>query len=400
MQSNPEQFFPRNPSHQKILRMIYDRGPVSRADIVRFSGLTAPTVSDITSNLLGEAIIEEVGLGPSTGGKRPTLLRLIDDAYHLIGLDLARGNFQGAVMNLRGEIRHRVSVPLNQHVGSPALSLVFDLVDRLVAATDRPLLGIGVGAPGLVDSANGIVVNAVNVEWRDIPLAGLLKERYHLPVYLSNDCQLAALAEYLYGSHSSDKPLVAINIGYGVGAGIVYQGKLLHGDFSGAGEIGHLVVEPAGELCQCGNRGCLETVIGSRAITRRAFQAGISRRPGTCMTQDANAIDEMEWLDVLEDLCSQGDEAIVQLVRETGHYLGIACASLVAVLGSCHILINGNLVCFGDLLLESAREALACRAFRPVVEQTDIGYATVENDIVMKGTSVLVLSRELWTLQA
>jgi N-acetylglucosamine repressor len=381
----------RSITSQMVLRAIYDRGPLSRADLARLTGLTAPTISEITGALILDGLVEEIGLGPSTGGKRPTLLRMVDDARHLIGLDLARGDFRGAVMNLRGEIRQRISLPLEDRKGTAALQLAYQLVERLVASTNRPVLGIGIGAPGLVDAGRGVVINAVNVDWHDLPLADLLSQRTGMPVYATNDCHTAALAEHLFGGGQESEALVVVNVGYGVGAGIVIKGQLLPGNPFGAGEIGHLVVEPGAELCSCGNRGCLETVASTRGILRRARQRGIEIDP----IEDADMLEGMQVIDRLQTLCQQGDAAALDVVRQTGCYLGRAAASLVGVLGCCRILFAGSIVCFGDPLLDAVRAEMAAWAFSAVARQTEVGYVSVGADIVLRGTSVLVLSHEM-----
>ncbi len=374
---------------QLVLRVLYDRGPLSRADLARATGLTAPTISDITTGLLAEGLVEETGLGPSTGGKRPTLLQVVDDSRHLIGLDLARGDFRGAVMNLRGEIRRRVTLPLEDRSGEAALALVYELVDTLLASASRPVLGIGIGAPGLVDAERGVVVDAVNVAWRDVPLAELLQRRTGLPAYATNDCHTAALAEHLFGGGHASDALVVINVGHGVGSGIVVKGQLLAGSPFGAGEIGHLVVDPGGDLCRCGNRGCLETVTGARGMARRAARLGLPV-PG-----DGSSGDGQEGLAWLQGLCEERNPQGLALVRETGRFLGRAAASLVAVLGPCRILFAGSVACFGEPLLAAVRDEMTARAFSTVSEKAEVGFVSVGADIVLRGASVLVLSREM-----
>jgi len=389
-----ERISSRATTSQLLLRTIYERGPVSRADLSRATGLTAPTVSEVTAGLLAEGLIEESGLGPSTGGKRPTLLRVVDDSRCLIGLDLARGDFRGAVLNLRGEIRQKITLPLAGYSGEAALQLVYRLVDDLLATADRPVLGIGIGAPGLVDASRGYIIDAVNLGWRSLPLAELLQQRSSLPVYAANDCQTAALAEHRFGGGQDSEALVVINTGYGVGAGIVIEGRLLSGSPFGAGEIGHLVVEPGGKRCLCGNRGCLETVASTRGIARRALEQGLlSARLGEIHPPGMD--DEQTEMSLLRQLCAERDPAAVQLIRETGRYLGMAAASLVSVLGCCRILFAGSVACFGDTLLEVVREEMDARSFSTVTRQTEIGFVDVGADIVLRGTSVLVLSREL-----
>src|SRR5436190_975579 len=133
-------------------------------------------------------------------------------------------------------------LPIQSSGGQEALLLVYELIDRLIATTNKPLLGIGIGTPGLVDTTSGVVLSAVNLDWRGLPLGGLLSARYRLPVYVANDSQLAALAQYMFGGKEYGSNLVVVKVGTGIGAGIVLDGRLLQGDGFGAGEIGRITV--------------------------------------------------------------------------------------------------------------------------------------------------------------
>lgn len=383
----------RGASSQQVLREIYHRGTASRADLVRVTGLTAPTISEVVQGLLNQGLIEEIGQGPSTGGKRPTLLRVVDDSRQLIGLDLARGDFRGAVMNLRGEIQSRVELPLNNRASEPALQQVYDLAAQLTALASRPLLGIGIGAPGLVDPVEGVVCHAVNVDWRSLPLASLLSERCQLPVYLANDCQAAALAESLFGGANAEENLVVVNVGYGVGAGIVVNGRLLHGSPYGAGEIGHMVVDgESGVLCRCGNYGCLETVASSRAILRRARASGVDGLDGLDGSGDTPS---REALEIIRQRSESGDPAAREVIAETGRSLGIAVGNVLSVLGRSRVLFAGGAVSLGEGLLEAVRAELPRRTVSPIAEESLVGFAASGNDIVLRGAAVLVLAQEL-----
>ena len=153
------------------------------------------------------------------------------------------------------------------------MQLVFDLLDELLDGSTAPLLGIGIGTPGLVDSRTGTIRRAVNLDWRDLPLGAIVASATACPVNVANDSQAAALAEYTYAGGDRVPNLIAIRVGRGVGAGLILRGALFQGDGSGAGEIGHVVVDDDGELCRCGRTGCLETVAGMRAIEARAAAA-------------------------------------------------------------------------------------------------------------------------------
>ena len=152
-----------------VLGTVFGNATVSRAEIARITGLTRTTVSQIVAGLMDEGLVQEVGVGSSRGGKSPILLSVVADSRHLIGLDLAQDRFSGALVNLRGEIRQTLDLPVPSGDGDAALGAVYQLLDGLIAAATRPLVGIGVGTPGLVDARHGVVVNAVNLNWRNLP---------------------------------------------------------------------------------------------------------------------------------------------------------------------------------------------------------------------------------------
>jgi N-acetylglucosamine repressor len=379
---------------QLVLKTIYNIGQISRADIARATHLTRPTVSTVVSELMEQGLIDEVGYAPSTGGKRPVLLSVANDSRHLIALNLARESFCGAIINLRGEIQHRIDLPLGGREGDVALDLVYQVIDHLLGVASTRLLGIGIGAPGLVDAVQGVMREAVNLNWRDVPLSSLLEERYGLPVYMANDCQLAALAEYTFGSDGTNvQDLVVINIGWGVGAGIVLNGQLLHGNPLGAGEIGHVTMVEGGERCQCGNIGCLETVVSTHAIVRRA-QAIAQEDPDSRLHQFAS-VPETITFDTVCQMFQAGDPAVLRLVHDIGRYLGMAAAVLVGVLGGCQVAIAGRVTCFGRSFLDVIQEEMARRCLPSLVHSSKIGFVSLGSDIVLLGASALLMSNEL-----
>jgi len=376
-----------------VLKTIYDDEQISRAEVARVTQLTRPTVSDVVADLMGAGLVEEVGYSPSTGGKPPILLSVANDARHLIGIDLASREFRGAVVNLRGEIRHRISLPLHNQDGDTALALVYNLIDNLVAATDSPLLGIGIGTPGLMDPIHGVVRRAVNLDWRNLPLRSPLQERYNMPVYVANDSQVAALAEYTFGEVKDAGNLVVVKIENGIGAGIVLGGRLFYGDTFGAGEIGHIAVVENGQRCRCGNVGCLETVSSRRAIVQRA-QTIARSNPNSYLHQLAATPEEIT-IDAVCQAFKAGDEAVQQMVREAGRYLGTAIASLVSVLSVRHVLITGSVTCLGQSWIDVIKEEMSGRCLQILASETEIGMSSIGDDVVILGASALVLTYEL-----
>ncbi len=382
---------------QIILKTIYGHGPISRAEVARETGLTPPTVSDVVSALIESGLVEEIGLAPSSSGRRAILLRVVDDSRQLIGVDLSREDFRGAIANLRGQISYRKGLPLEGRDGDAALALVYDLVDILVAEATSPVLGIGIGAPGLVDASKGVLQQSVNLNWRYIPFADLLQKRYNLPVYMANDSQAGALAIYTFGQRSViGLPLVVIKLGWGVGAGIIVNGQLLHGSPVGAGEIGHITINPEGDLCACGNYGCLETIASSRSIVKRVRML-VEGNPNSSITNlvaDPNQIE----MDTVYLAIETGNEDVRQVIKEAGEALGIAAANLIGILGSCQILVHGSVARFGQLLLDPMREVMDQRSLPSLARASEIGIASAESDVVLQGASALILHNELGVL--
>ncbi len=377
-----------------VLRTIYEHGPLSRADIARVTGLTRTTVSDVVAGLIDQELVEEAGFKPSSGGKPPILLSLVDNARYLVGLDLASDAFRGALVNLRGQVRHRVTLPLLSRDGEQALQLVQDAIDQLVAASNRPLLGIGIGTPGLVDAVHGIVHQAVNLDWRELPLRSLLERRYRLPVYVANDCHAAALAEYYFGSRRRAESLAVVKVERGLGVGILLSGRLLSGDSFGAGEIGHLRVVDGGEPCRCGHTGCLETMVSTRALIRQAVTIAQSR-PDSYLHRWADVPDQIS-VDAVYDAFQSGDEATRQMVFQMGRYLGYGIATLVSVLGIRHVVVAGGIARFGPPLLEVVCQEMRSRALERVTREVQIDLSAIgSDDIVILGASALVLARRL-----
>ncbi len=378
-----------------VLKTIYHQGKVSRADIARLTRLTRTTVSSLVTEIMADGLVEEVGYEPSTGGKPATLLSVIDDSRHLIGIDLGNSEFRGALLDLRGRIKSRFNLPVNNQHGAAALELAYQLIDELVAAATSSLVGIGLGTPGLIDAERGVVRQAVNLDWRELPLRNLLTARYNVPVYIANDSQVAALGEYIFGQSPDDSynNLVVVKVGRGIGAGIVINGHLFHGDGFGAGEIGHVRAVENGELCRCGHYGCLETMVSSQAIIKRARLIA-QNDPHSTLHQFAPHPDAITT-DVLLQAFATGDPALQAIIAEVGYYLGIAVANLVGTLNIRRIVIAGTIAQFGQALLQPIQREIQQRSMEILANETHLESSQLGRDIVIQGAAALLLTQEL-----
>ena len=365
-------------NQQLVLRALHDHSPLSRADLARLTGLTRTSVGDLVGTLIDDGLIEEVGRGQSTGGKSPILLRVAPDGRHLIGLDLGEA-FSGAVVNLRGDILRSIRLPLDGRNGDAAVELVFQLVDALRAADRSPLLGIGIGAPGVIDTSTGTVRWSVNLNWADLPLGQLLEQRYGVPVVVANDSHAAALAELTFFRRPRPNNLIVIKVGRGVGAGIILNGQLFQGDGYGAGEFGHVSMGGTDAPCRCGRVGCLETMASMRALVDAASAVEPS------ITDESGLVTAF----------LAGVTAIRRIVLDAARELGVAIGWLIGVLNVRYVLLVGPVAAFGDDWLSEVQGSARSSVLALLARDTQIEFGHVHDDVVVLGASALLMEQQL-----
>jgi len=356
-----------------VLRALYDLGPISRADIARRTGLTRTSAGELVAELEREGLARDIGRGPSTGGKAPTLVGFAYDAREIIAIDLGERTVTAALSDLRGDLRTRLTRDIEGSAGDAVIEIVNELIVETRALATAPILGIGVGTPGIV-AEDGTIRWAVDLDWQDLPLADLLAERHDLPVAVANDSRAAALATYLFAGDDRPSNLVVVRVGRGIGAGIVLRDQPFAGDHDGAGEIGHVVVEPDGAACRCGRFGCLETVASAASVTRAA---------------GARTVDE-----VVRRL-EAGDADALAAVRLAGRAIGAAIANVTGLLDVRSITIVGTATALGDPWFSAIRDEAARRSLGPLSREVEIVDGGVGEDATLHGAVALLLLREL-----
>lgn len=243
-----------------------------------------------------------------------------------------------------------------------------------------------------MDSENGIVITAVNLDWQDLPLVDILQKKYEIPVYIANDSQVSAMAEYKFGLAEKNSNLLVLKIGRGVGSGIILNNELFQGDGFGAGEIGHIKVEDNGAQCRCGNYGCLETRISSRAINKLAAKLSLDKKTKTLSPHPDSSPVTTE--DVLAAYQS-GDPEIVTIIQDAGFFLGQTLSFMISTLNINQIVIAGSVSVFGDGIIQPALEALQGSTLPAITKDVKISSSSLGEEIVMLGAAGLVLHHEL-----
>jgi predicted NBD/HSP70 family sugar kinase len=359
-----------------VLQRIYASAPTTRAEIARETGLTAATISDIVGGLVAEGIVDEVGFAASTGGKPPVLLDIDASARAVVALDLSGSRWIGTVYDLRKNILSQRAVPHNGLMGDDALSAVKEMLEDLTAAAPYPILGVGVGTPGVV-TGDGIVIAAANLGWRDLPLADILSDCCDWPIHVVNDSRAAAVAEYLLGDHGT-KNMLVVKIGRGVGSGIVLDGSIYEGEGSAAGEIGHIAAIPR----QTGTV-TLEAVASTPAIARSmASIAGVEYegRPS-------------KFISAQLEIDPQGYRPIIEQI---GSDLATILATVVGTLDVHHIILSGPIDLLGEPLLEAVRVGLAERLLPALSAKLEVSFGHIdERTAVAIGVCTFVIREEL-----
>lgn len=346
-----------------VLQTLYREGAMSRSDLARTSKLTAPTISALVAELEAEGLVTDIGLREEPRiGKPATLVQIDDDARYVIAIDVSgTQRFTGALVNLRGAVVNRAEVPAVDVRGERAVELVVELAEKLRALTTRPVLGIGVGSPGIIDPA-GVVLEAVKLSWVDLPLAGRIGERTGLPTHVGNDVNLEALGVYHFRP-AFDQDLMVVSIEHGVGVGLMIGGRLVEGARFAAGEIGHVTVVEADELCHCGRRGCLEMLLSATHLARRCKQVPPSERD--------------------------------RPLREAGNALGVVLAPIVSALNLGEVVITGPTELIDGPLLQAVTETTRARTLPSTSDGLSIRSLIGESELTMLGAAALVLSAEL-----
>ena len=261
-----------------VLKTIWERGAINKAEIARRTGLSLPTAIKITDELLDNRIVRSCGRQEGASGKRPEMYEFAGDCYYSVGIDFAPTVLRALVMDLNGMPVAKANRPIPVPEDADAvIQTAAELIDQLLRESGIPLhrvLGVGVGVPGILDLDQGRVLFSPNFHWEDVallePLGRLLLQRTSIrwPMRLENSNRAMALGEQFFGSGVGYHYFICINLGYGIGAAAIENGELCVGASGTSGELGHITVEKDGPLCTCGNNGCLEAVASGRSPSR------------------------------------------------------------------------------------------------------------------------------------
>jgi glucokinase-like ROK family protein len=382
---------------QAILRTLLHHGAISRIRIAQLTGLSTTTITNLVAELLEQGIVTRDEREPIQGGSvgRPRIpLRLVPSARYAVGVHIGVGNIRVTVANLFGQLQ--IYLVLSHELQAPAegvLDRVADLIGQAIteAGIDREqLVGVGVGASGLVDPRTGVNVLAPNLNWQNLPIGDIISQRLRMPVCVDNNVRAMALAEAMFGAAQDVNTLAFVYARIGVGAGFVVGGEVYRGSQAGAGEIGHITIIPAGGVpCRCGNTGCLETLVSEPEIVRLA-QTLAARHPDSVLA--AKLADPTQpAIDQIFEAARAGDRESVSMLQERARYMGIALANLVNVINPDIIIMGGLFATGHDLLLPQVEKTMRQRAFADLGRSVALRVITFGREVGMIGAAALAL---------
>lgn len=382
-------------NNELVKKMIYQRSPISRSEIAQELNLTAPTITACVNPLITQGLIQESAAevsasnGPSLG-RRPAMLEFVRDAYCLCGVELGPYHTYLVLTDLLGNILQSSTFERMADDYEEAVELLASRISEFLTETQKPnVLGVGIGLPGWVMGKAGTIFNSFRKGWIDKDLAGDLEKKLHRPVVIENNARARLIGADLFDRCVSKDPAVYFYISFGLACPIMLDGKVLYGLSAGAGEVGHISVDPNGPHCSvCGKNGCLESMASEKAVLRRCrsiMEAGVS----TVLRQLVSAPEELTIAHVLS--AQTCDDAVANMVvNDAIRHLAISLAGFVNLVCPQTILVDAQL-----MQLEQNRERMLTvlqeNIFDLSIQHSDIAFVPYDALGGARGAAALVV---------
>lgn len=386
----------RRVNRSTVLRRIYLDRSVSRQELSQLSGLSSATVTNVVAELLQEGIVIESGIEASQGGRPRSILTINPHYGYFIGVEVGDTLTQIELFDLTLHKLGAVAYPavLSENQPEQVVEYIHQGVKAVLAEADVTLehvIGIGVSVGGIVEQVEQVFAYIPSWGWRRVPLAALLEERFHMPIYLENAAKVMAQAESLFGAGQGYEHVAVVLVAIGIGAGIIADGVLYRGAGNSAGEWGHMTIELDGRLCRCGGHGCLEAYAGAPGIIA-------SLREIVPESPLLNSNDQERTLVAIVDAARRGDPTATQVLKDTVHYLGAGIANLVNLFNPQLILLGGWAgLQIGEYVLPELRQCVERYALKQPLSLTRIDLCQLGQDAVAMGAAALVLEQFLTT---
>jgi predicted NBD/HSP70 family sugar kinase len=354
-----------------VLEAVLKEAPLSRARISERTGLNKATVSSLVQDLIDSHLVLEIGMGESSGGRKPVMLLFNSSAGYAVGIDLGVNYIRGILTDLEGIVIKETEIVMKKHPVEAVMPKLFRVIEDLIgAAPDCPygIVGIGIGVPGIVDD-QGTVLFAPNLEWDHVRLQQMVSDRFALPVTIDNEANAGAQGEQKYGAGRSIAHQIYVSVGIGIGTGIILNKELYKGASGFSGELGHLSIELNGKPCRCGNRGCWELYASENALLEQAASLGY------------------EDLESLLRAAEAGCTEVLALLDTIAEYLGAGIANIVNVFNPDVVIIGNRMSLAGPWIGDKLRETVAKRTLSYHRSGLRILFAELQEQSAVRGAA-------------
>lgn len=381
-----------------ILDITRKNKHISRAKIAKISKLNPSTVSNLTGELIKVGILKEVGTGISQKGRKPIQLSLNPDGPCMIGVEVIGDRIVALMVNVEAKIIAKAKIDINTVIdGEVVITKIIKTIHEAIKKSGKgknEIKGIGMGITGLIDPKAGIAKFCPNIGWKNIPIKKLIEEEFEIQTLVDNDVKAMALGESWYGSAKGVQNLICINIGKGLGSGIIINREIYRGANWIAGEIGHITIDLNGPRCTCGNRGCLEIFASGGGMVSRALEA-IKEGSKTLITQlVSNRLDKITPKTIFE-AADMEDKLANEIIKEAGRYLGVAIANIINTFDPEVVILGGEIVQIDnfDLMLKSAKRTVFKHVFGGKTRKTEISTTDLGDNSPAIGAATLVVEK-------
>ncbi|MBS4204873.1 ROK family protein [Lederbergia citrea] len=365
-----------------ILKLIADKGPVSRAQISKVTGLNKATVSTQALELINDNFVYEIGVGKSSGGRKPVMIYFNNLAGYSIGIDLGVNYILGVLTDLSGNIIEEITKPLNGINFDYIIKNIISTIENLIhMAPDSPygIVGIGIGVPGIVDK-NGNILFAPNLKWTQINVKKIIEDTFNIPTRIENEANAGAYGEQLYGAGKNIGNIIYISIGIGIGAGIIINNILYTGSSGISGEIGHLSIEANGIKCSCGNRGCWELYASESVLLSEVEK------------HQALTDEDGKNIESIINEARNGNIKVLQILNTIGEYIGIGLTNIINTFNPETIIIGNRMAQFANWLTNPIEHMLEERLSTYHKNNTQIYFSELGNYSCALGASYFSIS--------
>ncbi|WP_378953512.1 ROK family protein [Pelosinus sp. sgz500959] len=383
---------------EQIVNVIRRQGLISRADIAKLTGLTPPTVTNITSKLLDLGIILEDSIGESSGGRRPLLLKVNPKIAQIIIIHIRSEKMIGYLVDSSFQIHYKENKKIKGMTKEEVIELMLLMIAHCKESATAIVPAIGVVVRGPVKIKEGISVFAPNIGWKNIPIRRIIEEKTGIPTFVENDAKALINGEYYYGSVKDADSMILLKVSHGIGSGIMFNGKMYRGINGSAGEVGHTTIDISGPVCSCGNYGCMEALASENALVDMVVKS-IKEGQKSLVCDLVNGELTLVTPNIIYQAATEGDEVAIRILGQVARYLGIGIANLVNIFNPKIVVIGGGIVKARQFIEDIVRQTVGDRSFESCSSVLEIRFSDLATENTMKGVADMVfaeITQSVW----